>query len=179
MEHDYALYTNNGNILWADAKFKEMKNVRVTFKKLPDGRSVAISNKFLQCNMVFDMKMEHYRGKAQLVAGGDMTEGQATYTYASVVSRETVRIALMIAALDDFEVSLGDILNTSVQAPATEELLTNFGPEFGKDARKTAVIVKALFSLKSAVAAFRATLPSAWSPLDMSLARLTWIYGLN
>ena len=43
-----------------------------------------------------------------------MTEELAAITYASVVSRETVRVALMIATLIDLEVKLGNILNTPV-----------------------------------------------------------------
>ena len=49
--------------------------------------------------MVFNIKMEEFRQGARLVAGGHMTEALAAIMYASVVSRETVRIALMIAAL--------------------------------------------------------------------------------
>ena len=51
-----------------------------------------------------------------------MTEAPAATTYASLVSRETVRIALMIAALNDLEVKLGDTLNAYVQAPVTEKV---------------------------------------------------------
>ena len=58
-----------------------------------------------------------------------------TIMYASIVSREPVRIALMIAALNNLEVKLGNILNAYVQAPVTEKVWTTLGPEFGKDAR--------------------------------------------
>ena len=67
--------------------------------------------------MVFNMKMEDFRGKARVVAGGHMAEAPATIAYASVMSRETVRIALMIATLSDLEVESGDILNAFIQAP--------------------------------------------------------------
>ena len=50
--------------------------------------------------------------KARLVTGGHEMEAPATITYASVVSRETVKIALIVAALDDLEVMLSDILKT-------------------------------------------------------------------
>ena len=40
-----------------------------------------------------------------------MTKALTTITYASIVLRETVRIALMFATLNDLEVKLGDILN--------------------------------------------------------------------
>ena len=51
--------------------------------------------------------MEDFGRKARLVAGGHMTKAPATITYVSVVLRETVRIALMIAALNDLEVKSG------------------------------------------------------------------------
>ena len=71
--------------------------------------------------MVFDVKMEDFRCKARLVVGCHMTKALATITYASIVSRETVRIALMIATLNDLEVKSGNILNTYIQAPVTEK----------------------------------------------------------
>ena len=72
--------------------------------------------------MVFDIKMKDFRKKARLVTGGNMTKAPATITYASVVSRETVRIALMIATLNDHEIKSGNILNAYVQAPVSEEV---------------------------------------------------------
>ena len=45
------------------------------------------------------------------VAYGHMTKAPATITYANVVSRRTVKMALMMAALNNLEVKLGDILN--------------------------------------------------------------------
>ena len=93
--------------------------------------------------MVFDIKMEDFRQKARLVAGGHITEAPATITYATAVSIETVRIALMITTLNDLVVKLGDILNAFVQAHVTENVWTTLGPELGKDARKTPVIIKA------------------------------------
>ena len=45
--------------------------------------------------------MEDFRRKARLVAGGNMTETPKFMTYSSVVGRETVRIALTVAALNN------------------------------------------------------------------------------
>ena len=73
----------------------------------------------------------------------------ATMMYASVVSRETVRIGLMIAILNDLEVKLDDILNVYIQTPVTKKMRTTLDLEFGKDTKKTTVIVGALYSLKS------------------------------
>ena len=65
----------------------------------------------------------------------------ATVTYASIVSREAVRIALIIITLNNLEVKSGSILNANVQAPVTENVWTTVCPEFGSDAGKNAVIV--------------------------------------
>ena len=66
------------------------------------------------------------------MAVGHMTNASATITSATVVSRETVRIAMMIATLNDLEVKSGDILNIYVQATVTDKLWTTLGPEVRK-----------------------------------------------
>jgi hypothetical protein len=65
-----------------------------------------------------------------------------------------VHLALTIASLNDLEVKVGDGLNTYVTAPVKEKVGTVLGPEFGHDAGKSAIIVCALYGLKSAGAAF-------------------------
>jgi hypothetical protein len=87
-----------------------------------------------------------------------MTKAPATITYASVVSRETVRMALLMAALNDLNVKFGDVLNAYITAPITKKVWTVLGPEFVIDAGKSAIIVHALYGLKSAGAAFCARL---------------------
>ena len=64
----------------------------------------------------------------------------------------------MIAALNDLEVKSSDNINVYVQASVTEKVWTTFSSEFGKDAGKTDLIVKALYGLKSAGAAFKSHL---------------------
>ena len=64
----------------------------------------------------------------------------------------------MIAALNDLKVKCGNLLNTYIQPPVTEKMLTTLDPEFGKVARKTAVIVIALYGLKSTGTAFKSHL---------------------
>jgi hypothetical protein len=88
------------------------------------------------------------------VAGGHQTQAPATITYASVVSRETVRLALTFASLNDLEVKVGNVLNAYITAPVKEKVWTILGPEFGHDSGKSAVIVCALYGLESAGAAF-------------------------
>jgi hypothetical protein len=150
----------NGNTFRADAIAKEMKDVCVAFKILLDGQSAPIGYQKIPCHMIFDIKMEDFRCKARLVAGGHMTKAPATITYASVVSCETAHIALLMAALNDLHVKVGDVLNTYITAPITEKVWTVLGSEFGIDAIKSAIIVYTLYGLKSAGAAFRAHLAS-------------------
>ena len=112
--------------------------------------------------MIFDIKMEDFCRKACLVTGGRQTEAPTTITYASVVSCETVCIALLMAALNDLEVKVGDVLNLNAYttAPVTKKVWTVLRPEFGSNAGKSAVIVRTLYGLKSAGAAFRVHLAS-------------------
>ena len=124
VEEAYALDAKNDNILWANAIFKKVEVVRVAFKVLSDGTSVPIGHQFVQCHMEFNIKMDDFRQKARLVTGGHITKAQATTMYASIVLRETVRIDLMIAALNDLEIKLGYILNVYIQAPVTEKVWT-------------------------------------------------------
>ena len=59
----------------------------------------------------------------------------------------------MAAALNNRE--LGDIFSAYVQAPVTEKAWTTLVPEFGKHARKSAVMIRALYGLKSTGTGFR------------------------
>ncbi len=104
--------------------------------------------------MVFDIKMEDFRQKARLLAGGHLTKAPAAITYASVVSCETVRLALTFASLNDLKVKVGNVLNAYITAPVKEKVWTILGPEFGLDSGKSAIIVRVLYRLKSAGAAF-------------------------
>jgi hypothetical protein len=105
--------------------------------------------------MIFDVKMEDLWPNARFVAGGHTTYTPHAMTYASVVSRESVIIALNLAALNDLDVKMADIENAYLTAPITEKVWTVLGPEFGDDDGKCALIVRDLYSLMSSGAAFR------------------------
>ena len=67
--------------------------------------------------MIFDIKFaENFRRKARMVAGGHMTVTPSALTYSSAVSRDSVRILLTIAALNDLEVKAYDIQNAYLTA---------------------------------------------------------------
>ena len=93
----------NGNTLWWDAICKEMRNMRPAFEVFEGTKDqLPVGYQFMKCHMIFDVKFgENFRRKARLVAGGHMTETPATLTYLSVVSRDSVQIALTVGALKD------------------------------------------------------------------------------
>jgi hypothetical protein len=115
--------------------------------------------------MIFDVKMEYFRRKAWFLVGGHTTDAHHVMTYASVVSRYSVRIELTLEALNDLDVMMGDIENDYLTAPITEKVWTVLGPEFGDDAGKRALIVRAIYGLRSTGAAFRNHLESCMDHL--------------
>ena len=90
-----------------------MKYVMLVFMRAECSLEEAKSGKALpgyqECHLVFDINMAFMR-KARFVAGGHITDPPASTTYTSVVSRETVRIALLLAALNDLDVCAADIV---------------------------------------------------------------------
>jgi hypothetical protein len=159
----------NGNTLWQDTIRKEMNIICIAFKVLNGEDAIPPTYQKIRCHMIFDAKMEDFRRKARFVAGGYTTDAPHVMTYASVVSRESVRIVITLAARNDVDVMMGDIENAYLTAPITEKFWTVRGPEFGDDAGKRALIVRALYGLKSAGAVFRNHLASCmdhlgWKP---------------
>jgi hypothetical protein len=139
---------------WRRAIEKEMRNVSIAFE-FCDGYLVPKFYKKIDCHMIFDVKMDLTR-KARFVAGGHMTETPKESTYSSVVSRDSVRIAFTIAALNDLDVLAADVQNAYLNAPTKEKVYTIAGLEFGpENAGRPVLIVRALYGLKSSGARWR------------------------
>ena len=154
-----------------------MREVRIAFNILPDGSSAPIGYQKIPCHMIFDIKMEDFRQKARLVAGGHLTQAPTTITYDSVVSCETVRLALTFASLNDLKVKVGNVLNAYITAPVMEKVWTILGPKFGHDSGKSAVIVRALYGLRVLVQHFELTLLPLCAKWDIHPVRQTLICG--
>ena len=73
---------------------------------------------------------------------------------------QRVKIIMMIPDLNDLEVKSADILNAYEQAPVMEKVLSMLGHGFVNDVHKVVGILKALYGLISAGAAFRSHLAS-------------------
>ena len=99
-----------------------MTNVKISFKVLNSGDHVPPCFQEIKCHLIFDVKIENFRRKARLVASGHLTNTPTEMTYASVVSRESVRIALTLAALNNLEVKTADIENAYLTASVSEKI---------------------------------------------------------
>ena len=128
-----------------------MRNVRIAFEEFNgDKQDIPPGYQYVDCHIIFDVKMgKNFRRKARMVAGGHTTITPSSITYSSVVSRDSVRIALTIAALNGLKVLGYDIQNAYLTAKCREKIWTIDGPEFGSDSRKIMIIVRVLYGLKS------------------------------
>ena len=144
------LDAKNGNTYWQDAISKEMYNVSVAFQILEDDEELPVGYTKSSGHLVFDVKMDFTR-KARWVKDGHKHPDPESSSYAGVVSRESVRIALAYAALNDLDVLAADIRNAYLQAPSSEKHYIICGPEFGLEHEgKRAKIVRALYGGKTA-----------------------------
>ena len=101
-----------------------MANVRIDFEKgshtLEEmGNGMVLSGyQEIGCHMIFDINMDgNFTRKDRFFAGGNTTDLPALITYQSVVSRDSVWIALMIAALNDIDSFAADIGNVYLNDP--------------------------------------------------------------
>jgi hypothetical protein len=106
---------NSGTTHWQEAINLEAKNADLAFQEMEDGKQMPVGYQFVKCHMIFKVKSGSLKRKAIYVAGGHMTEASSAITYASVVSRESIRIGLLI--VDYLEVFAADIQNAYLTSP--------------------------------------------------------------
>jgi hypothetical protein len=130
VNHAHAIDKKNGNNFWAIALQKEMRNVGIAFEILDTNRNVPPGWSKTSGHIIFDIKMTLER-KARWVLDGLLTPDADYSTYAGIVSREYVRIALTYASLNDIDVTAADIRNVYIQAPSSRKDFVICGPELG------------------------------------------------
>jgi len=134
---------------------KEMRNNAVALKFLEDGEHVPPGSQWIPFHMIFVVKCDFTR-KAY-VAGGHWTDAPPQLTYSSVVTRDSVRIGFLIAALNGLDILGADIGNAYLQAPVREKVHTTAGPEFGpNNIGKTALVATAMYCLNISGTAWHA-----------------------
>ena len=99
--------------------------------------------------------MEDFCHKVRYDTQGNNTEAPTTLTSVSVVSRESVRISLTLAALNNLKFKSGDIVNTYLTNPVIENSWIVIYHEFSNDTGKKTILVRALYGIKSADIAFK------------------------
>ena len=133
-----------------------MKNVRIAFEEFDGDPNTLIGYTRITGHLVFDVKLgENFRRKARYCADGHKTGVPASITYSMVVSRDSVRVLLLIAALNELDVLGADVLMPSSTAPNKEKCWMIAGPEFGTEEGKTFIIIQVLYGLKLASSSFR------------------------
>jgi hypothetical protein len=165
MEEALCLDAANGNHFWEDAIKKEMSKACIEYIPVegctPDQVRANEINQLrgyqeIRCHIVFDVKIDFSR-KACFVAGGHMTDTPNTLTYSSVVSQDSVKIAFLIAALNDINIMACNIGNAYLNAPCQEWIWLVFGAECGENYKEMVCkLVRALNGLKSSGASWRA-----------------------
>jgi len=160
VEEALLLDKKNGNDLWEKALAKEMKNVKIAFEFYKPGARPPVGHKEIRCFLIWDVKMDLTR-KARFVASGKLTDPPSSMTYASVVSRESVRIAFLIAAMNGLEILAGDIGNAYLNALTDEKIYYRAGKEWGEHTEGCVCVIKrALYGLRSSANRWRAHISS-------------------
>jgi hypothetical protein len=175
VEHAYRIDKETGTTFWHNAIEKEMKRIHEAMQEfdgdLAEAKRRLTGYQQISCHMIFDVKMEGLVRKARYVAGGHTTETPKSLTYASVVTRESVRIGFLIAAFNDLEIMSADIGNAYLNADCREKIYFVAGPEFGTKQGKILIIKKALYGLKSSGAAWRSLFSSTLHKLGYAPCR--------
>ena len=106
------------------------KNVRIAFEVLPEGKSAPKNWNLTSGHIVWDVKIDFTR-KARWVLDGHKTADASYSTFAGVVSRDSIWIALTYAALNELDVCAADIRSAYLQAPSSRKDYIICGEEFG------------------------------------------------
>ena len=165
----YAIDKENGNTLWNEAIKEEMQKIKGAMKIYNGHPNELKGYQEITGHIIFDIKLgEGFRRKARFVGDGHKTETPSSVTYSSVVSRDSVRIILMIAALNNLDIESADIENAYLTAPCREKVWLRGGIEFGDLQDEILIVEKALYGLKSSGAAFRAFLAETFDRMGFT-----------
>ena len=104
-----------GTDFWHKALQLEMSKIMPAVRILDSIEAKPISYQQIPCHIIFDVEMDFTR-KVQYVAGGHKTEDPTTPTYASIFSRDSVRIGFLLAALNDRDVLGADVAGAYLNA---------------------------------------------------------------
>ncbi|KAL7549949.1 hypothetical protein ACHAWF_013200 [Thalassiosira exigua] len=155
---------DTGTYFWEKAMIEEMAKAKVSYElvdgctpeQVQSGKVPALRGyQEISCHIIFDVKMDFMR-KARFVANGSTTDTPSALTYSTDVSHDSVRMALLVAALNVHDIFAYDIGNVYLNAPCKEHIRSVAGHECGHEMKgKVTKLVRALYGLKSSGASWR------------------------
>ena len=152
-----------------------MDNLKVAFDILEEGPKRPPGYTPESSHLVFDARTTLER-KARWVKDGHRTPEPNQSTYAGLVTRESIRVALTYAALNGLSVFGADIRNSYLQAPTSETHYIKYESKFViENVGKTAIIVRALYGGKAAGAEYWRHIRKAMNEMDFTLYPDVWI----
>jgi hypothetical protein len=104
-------------------------------------------------HIVFNVKFDLHR-KARLVAGGHLTEPPVEDIYSGVVGMESIRMAFLIASINNLDICAADIGNAFLYGTTREKVYIIAGDEFGEAKGRPLIIEKGLYGLRTSSARF-------------------------
>ena len=132
MRDAHRIDKENGNTLWRDAIEKEMLNVGIAFQILENDEHTPVGWKEASGHPIFDLKMDFMRKARWALDRHECADPDgSSCACAGVVSRDSVKITLTCAALNDLDVCAADIRNAHLQAPSSQKDCIICGPDFG------------------------------------------------
>ena len=89
-----------------------MKNVRIAVEVFEGDTTELKGYEHITGHLIFDIKLgENFRPKARFAADGYKASTPNAVMYSSLASRDSVRLFLLVAALNDIEVQSKDVQN--------------------------------------------------------------------
>ena len=135
-------------------------NEHQTFIILEEHELLPEGYKPIPYHFVFDAKYDG-RKKSRLVAGDHKApEVPENEIYSGVVSIETIRVAFVLAAMNNLDVCAADVSTAFLYGKTKEKVYVIAGEEFGEHKGKRMLIDKGLYGLASSAARFHDELSS-------------------
>ena len=150
VKHAKKLDWKNVNDFWMKALAKEMYSVGVAFEILAEGQPAARGWHKVMGHLVWDVKTD-FTHNVRCVLDRHKTPDTEGSKYAGVVSRESIRIVFLYAALNGLDIFAANIPNTYLQAPSSRKDYIICRVEFGiENIGHVGLIHQALYGGKTA-----------------------------
>ena len=143
------------NTLWANAIAKEMDKI-TNFRVFKESTTTLDNHTRLRCMLIFDIKLDGTH-KACLVAdGSDIPLYDDAYS--SVIAPEHIRLAFIVATLNNLDHDMIDLENAYLHAVTKELAYFILPSDFGPLGGKILIFHKALYGMRTSRACFHEAL---------------------